>query len=764
MAARVAPYPETAGPALETSQKMTGPALETSQKTAGPAVQSPDTKPPHLQPKRAVESTETGVVKAGAATAGGAAADASLAARFAAARYMSGFGNQFESEALPGALPAGRNNPRVCPYGLYAEQLTGTAFTAPRKENQRSWLYRIKPSVTHQPFTPCPPHRSNPLLVSDFSSSSTASEATPNQLRWRAMPVPSLEVRQVDWVQGLVTVCGSGGAAEKTGFAIHMYAANSSMERCAFANADGDLLIVPQHGRLWITTEFGLLAVRPGEIAVLQQGVRFAVHLPDGPSRGYVCEVYGGRFQLPELGPIGANGLANPRDFQTPTSWFENGAAPAGSDAVENGGDGVMQSGGGGYLVVHKFAGRLFEARQDFSPFNVVAWHGNYVPYKYDLSRFCPMNAVAFDHPDPSIFTVLTCPTTRPGVAAVDFVLFPPRWAVAEGTFRPPYFHRNCMSEFMGLISGTYEAKAEGFELGGASLHSCMTPHGPDTATFERAVAEEGDSQPEQIHKGSLAFMLESCFTPRRGSFWVRSMSGWMFGSGLMDDVEDIRHSRHEPPRKRASKDFLPEPQREPEDYRLSSKLKDLFDREKFTDVVFEACDGTRIRAHRSIVAMWSPVLEALMEESEDEKNPEFRLTDMDGCTLRALLVFMYGGFDMLIDADALKERGVALLEAAHKYDVADLAEKLDRQLSTLHVEEQSLLRVLKAVDRVGAARTKQALMDHVVHIMDVNSSQKLVKEMIESSDIHDRRLATELVATVWPLYRNPLHVRPRVL
>ncbi|CAI5496922.1 unnamed protein product [Closterium sp. Naga37s-1] len=427
---------------------------------------------------------------------------------------MSGFGNQFESEALPGALPAGRNNPRVCPYGLYAEQLTGTAFTAPRKENQRSWLYRIKPSVTHQPFTPCPPHRSNPLLVSDFSAGSSASEATPNQLRWRAMPVPGLEVRQVDWVQGLVTVCGSGGAADKTGFAIHMYAANSSMERCAFANADGDLLIVPQHGRLWVTTEFGLLAIHPGEIAVVQQGVRFAVHLPDGPSRGYVCEVFGGHFQLPDLGPIGANGLANPRDFQTPTAWFENGAAPAGSVAVQNGGDRVVQSGGGGFMVVHKFAGRLFEARQDFSPFNVVAWHGNYVPYKYDLTRFCPMNAVAFDHPDPSIFTVLTCPTTRPGVAAVDFVLFPPRWAVAEGTFRPPYFHRNCMSEFMGLITGTYEAKAEGFEPGGASLHSCMTPHGPDTATFERAVAEEGDSKPEQVHKGSLAFILLGPVTP----------------------------------------------------------------------------------------------------------------------------------------------------------------------------------------------------------------------------------------------------------
>ncbi|GJP47734.1 hypothetical protein CLOM_g6905 [Closterium sp. NIES-68] len=485
---------------------------------AKPALMSPDTKPPPLQPKRAVDSTESGAqVVAARKAAVDAPPDDALAARFSALRYLAGFGNQFESEALPGALPAGRNNPRVCPYGLYAEQLTGTAFTAPRRENQRSWLYRIKPSATHHPFVPCDGARTNPVLVSDFSAGGPC-DATPNQLRWRATQIPEREERHVDWVQGLATVCGSGAAADKTGFAIHMYAANSSMERCAFANADGDLLIVPQQGRLWLTTEFGLLAVQPGEIAVLQQGVRFAVRLPDGPSRGYVCEIYGGHFQLPDLGPIGANGLANPRDFQTPVAWFEEGSAAAASDAgvdaVQSGGAGAVQS-GGGYVVVHKFAGRLFEASQDFSPFNVVAWHGNYAPYKYDLHRFCPMNAVAFDHPDPSIFTVLTCPTARPGVAAVDFVVFPPRWAVAEGTFRPPYFHRNCMSEFMGLIAGTYEAKAEGFEPGGASLHSCMTPHGPDAATFERAVAEEGSGEPERVHEGSLAFMLESCFTPR---------------------------------------------------------------------------------------------------------------------------------------------------------------------------------------------------------------------------------------------------------
>eukprot|EP00899_Mesostigma_viride_P010042 jgi/Mesvir1/19039/Mv12802-RA.1 len=388
--------------------------------------------------------------------------------------YMSGFGNHFTTEALPGALPRGQNNPRLCPYGLYAEQLSGTAFTAPRKENQRSWLYRIRPSVTHEPFHEMSSNGKCPVLVGDF----TNMEINPNQLRWRAMVVPTSTEKPVDFIEGLVTYCGEGSAASRSGMAVHMYAFNKGMRDKCLANADGDFLFVPQMGPLKITTEFGILDVAPGEFCVVQAGMRFSVDLqPEvDRGRGYILEVFGNHFTLPDLGPIGSNGLANPRDFLTPEAWFED-------RKVEITAKGGSQR--GGFLVIHKFLGKLFAARQAFSPFNVVAWHGNYAPYKYDLARFCPINSVSFDHPDPSVFTVLTCPSARPGTALADFVVFPPRWTVAEHTFRPPYYHRNTMSEFMGLIRGVYEGKADGFQPGGASLHSCYTPHGPDTATFE---------------------------------------------------------------------------------------------------------------------------------------------------------------------------------------------------------------------------------------------------------------------------------------
>ncbi|XP_008784438.2 homogentisate 1,2-dioxygenase isoform X2 [Phoenix dactylifera] len=404
------------------------------------------------------------------------------------AEYQSGFGNHFSSEALPGALPTEQNNPLLCPYGLYAEQISGTAFTAPRKQNQRSWLYRIKPSVTHEPFHPRVPGHKH--LVSEFNQ--LTSSATPTQLRWKPADVPDAPT---DFIDGLYTICGAGSSFLRHGYAIHMYAANKSMEGCAFCNADGDFLIVPQKGRLLITTECGKLQVSPGEMVVLPQGFRFAINLPDGPSRGYVAEVFGTHFQLPELGPIGANGLASPRDFLAPTAWFEESFHP-------------------GYTIVQKFGGQLFAAKQNFSPFNVVAWHGNYVPYKYDLIKFCPYNTVLVDHGDPSINTVLTAPSDKLGVALLDFVIFPPRWLVAEHTFRPPYYHRNCMSEFMGLIYGTYEAKADGFLPGGASLHSCMTPHGPDTKTYEATIARAEDAEPCRI-SGTMAFMFESSLVPR---------------------------------------------------------------------------------------------------------------------------------------------------------------------------------------------------------------------------------------------------------
>jgi homogentisate 1,2-dioxygenase len=414
--------------------------------------------------------------------------------------YQSGFGNHFSSEAIAGALPQGQNSPLICPYGLYAEQISGTAFTAPRKLNLRSWLYRIKPSVTHEPFKPRVPCHEK--LVGEFNQSN--SSANPTQLRWKPVEIPE---SPTDFIDGLQTVCGAGSSYLRHGFAVHMYTANKSMENCAFCNADGDFLIVPQKGRLWITTECGKLQVSPGEIVVLPQGFRFAVNLPDGPSRGYVAEIFGTHFQLPDLGPIGANGLAAPRDFLVPTAWFEESSRP-------------------GYTIVQKYGGELFTAKQDFSPFNVVAWHGNYAPFKYDLSKFCPYNTVLVDHSDPSINTVLTAPTDKPGVALLDFVIFPPRWLVAEHTFRPPYYHRNCMSEFMGLIDGGYEAKADGFLPGGSSLHSCMTPHGPDTKSYEATIARGNEAGPQRI-ADTMAFMFESCLIPR--------VCTWALESPLMD-------------------------------------------------------------------------------------------------------------------------------------------------------------------------------------------------------------------------------------
>ncbi|XP_075234479.1 homogentisate 1,2-dioxygenase [Lycorma delicatula] len=395
-------------------------------------------------------------------------------------KYLSGFGNEFSSEdpRCPGALPQGQNNPQQCPYGLYAEQLSGTAFTAPRSENKRSWLYRIRPSVIHEPFVPV----DSEFLTYDWSNNFP----NPNQMRWNPFDLPSKD-SSVNWINGLHTVCGAGDIAGQSGIAIHVFLCNKSMKNVCCYNSDGDFLIVPQYNTLNITTEFGKLLVEPNEICVIQRGMKFSVDVY-GPSRGYVLEVFGGHFQLPYLGPIGANGLANPRDFLSPVAWFEDRGCE--------------------FTVISKFQGKLFEAKQSHSSFDVVAWHGNYVPYKYDLSAFMTVNAVAYDHCDPSIFTVLTCPSNKYGTALADFVIFPPRWSVQEHTFRPPYYHRNCMSEFMGLIFGNYEAKEDGFLPGGASLHSIMTPHGPDNHCFESASTAE--LKPCRVADGTMAFMFET--------------------------------------------------------------------------------------------------------------------------------------------------------------------------------------------------------------------------------------------------------------
>jgi homogentisate 1,2-dioxygenase len=393
--------------------------------------------------------------------------------------YQSGFGNDFATEALAGALPRDQNSPQRVAHGLYAEQLSGTPFTAPRHLNRRSWLYRIRPSVLHEPFA----------LLRDADE---FADATPNQLRWDPIPIRD---EPHDFVDGVRTICGNGDVAMTAGIRVHVYTANQSMSDRFFYDADGELLIVPQQGALAIATELGKIDVERGEIVVIPRGVKFRVDVA-GASRGYICENFGALLRLPELGPIGANGLAHSRHFLTPVAAFEDRD--------------------GDFELVAKFQGNLWRARIDHSPLDVVAWHGNYAPYKYDLRLFNAVNSVSFDHPDPSIFTVLSSPSEIAGTANLDFAIFPPRWLVAEHTFRPPYFHRNFMNEYMGLIYGEYDAKAEGFSPGGGSLHNCMSGHGPDADTFERASSAE--LAPQKLDK-TLAFMFESRFVLRPTTF-----------------------------------------------------------------------------------------------------------------------------------------------------------------------------------------------------------------------------------------------------
>jgi homogentisate 1,2-dioxygenase len=401
--------------------------------------------------------------------------------------YLTGFGNHFATEAVPGALPVGRNSPQRPAFGLYAEQLSGTAFTAPRHENRRSWLYRLRPSATHPPFRR---YEGAPRFAPGVNKAPLA----PNRLRWAPLPVED----DGDWLDGLTTmlVAGDGGPASQSGVAVHVYRATRDMVNRAFVSADGELLILPEQGGLRLLTELGHIDVAPGQVALIPRGVRFRVELRDGPARGYVAENHGMPFRLPDLGPIGANGLANPRDFETPVAWFED---------VE-----------GDYELVQKFLGALWTTDLGRSPLDVVAWHGNYAPCRYDLARFNTIGTVSFDHPDPSIFTVLTSASDVPGTANADFVIFPPRWMVAEGTFRPPWFHRNVMSECMGLINGAYDAKAEGFRPGGLSLHNQMSGHGPDMASWRGA--SEADLKPHKID-GTMAFMIESRWVFRPTDF-----------------------------------------------------------------------------------------------------------------------------------------------------------------------------------------------------------------------------------------------------
>ena len=405
--------------------------------------------------------------------------------------YMSGFGNGFETEALPGALPVGRNSPQKCAYGLYAEQLSGSPFTAPRGSNERSWLYRIRPTVAH---------------FGRFEKADIGLWRTPPchevdvpiaPMRWDPLAIPD---EPLTFLQGVRTLTTAGDAGAQAGMGTHVYLVTQSMTDEYFYNADSELLFVPQQGELRVWTEFGIIDLEPGECAVIPRGVKIRVELRNGPARGYLCENYGGAFTLPERGPIGANCLANPRDFLTPEAAYEDTDAP-------------------GRMYV-KSGGTLWTSALEHSPLDVVAWHGNYAPYKYDLRRYSPVGPILFDHADPSIFTVLTSPSETPGTANIDFVIFPERWLVAENTFRPPWYHMNVMSEFMGLVYGQYDAKPEGFVPGGVSLHNTMLPHGPDVDAFE--AASNLELRPRKL-EGTLAFMFETRFPQRVTSFAAQS-------------------------------------------------------------------------------------------------------------------------------------------------------------------------------------------------------------------------------------------------
>jgi homogentisate 1,2-dioxygenase len=395
--------------------------------------------------------------------------------------YMPGFGNDFETEALPGALPQGQNSPQQCAYGLYAEQLSGSPFTAPRGTNERSWLYRMRPTVGHirrfrryeQPHWKSAPH----VVNHDLSL---------GPLRWNPIPLP---LDSATFLTGMRTITTAGDALTQVGMAAHIYFVNAPMVDDYFYNADGELMIVPETGRLLIFTELGKIEIGAGDIAVVPRGMKLKVEPLGGPSRGYVCENYGAKFTLPERGPIGANCLANSRDFKSPVAAYEEKERPC--------------------RLHVKWCGQFHVTEIGHSPLDVVAWHGNYAPYKYDLRTFSPVGAILFDHPDPSIFTVLTAPSGEAGTANIDFVIFPERWMVAEHSFRPPWYHMNIMSEFMGLIYGQYDAKESGFTPGGFSLHNMMLPHGPDASAFDKASTAE--LKPVKL-TNTMAFMFETRF------------------------------------------------------------------------------------------------------------------------------------------------------------------------------------------------------------------------------------------------------------
>ncbi|EER04290.1 Homogentisate 1,2-dioxygenase, putative [Perkinsus marinus ATCC 50983] len=289
----------------------------------------------------------------------------------------------------------------------------------------------------------------------------------------------------VDWVDSLFTIAYHKGAS----CGVYDFGKDMSESSRVFIHHDADVMFLPRENVLKIRTELGVLRGGPREMILIPKGIKFTVDKANsGRAKGYFLENYGAPFKIPDLGPIGiTSGLAHPRHFRAPTA-----------STVEN---------RGASELISKFSGRMYLSKLNKTPYDVVGWYGNYYPTVYDLGLFMAINTVTYDHPDPSIGVVLQSPSLSyaPGTANIDFVIFPPRWLTAENTFRPPWFHRNVMSEFMGLLYGGYDAK-QGFKPGCSSIHNQLSPHGPDLAT---TTSSSNDGKPERYH-GTLAFMWES--------------------------------------------------------------------------------------------------------------------------------------------------------------------------------------------------------------------------------------------------------------
>ncbi|GLI78307.1 hypothetical protein PoHVEF18_006618 [Penicillium ochrochloron] len=396
-------------------------------------------------------------------------------------KYLNGFNGYHQSEAAEGVIPLVINIPQKSKYGLHTERISGSSFTAPRKDSKQTWLYRLLPSTCHEDFSLLENH---PFNLKNVLNSKY--QYSPNRSTW----APAQIAKEADFLTGLQLIGGAGNPTMKEGLAYYAFTAGKSMpSNQAFYSADGDFLLAPQKGTLDIRTEMGYLRVRSNEICVVPRGIRFHVSLPAGPVRGFALELFEGHFELPELGPIGSTGLANIRDFEIPTASFDNSNVDT--------------------EIIAKFAGQVHRTVHRGSIFNVAGWSGTYYPFKYDLGKFNTIGSVSYDHTDPSIFTVLTAPSSVPGEAVVDVAVFGPRWLVMEKSYRPPYFHRNTMSEFAFVIKGGFDVTPLPPQLEGLFLLSnTMCAHGADPESWKQATEKE--LVPEKIPPGNLGMMFES--------------------------------------------------------------------------------------------------------------------------------------------------------------------------------------------------------------------------------------------------------------